>query len=135
VQVVDLGREVDEISEEVLKKVGMIPGATRVLFKTRNSEIWAQGNKEFQSNFVAVTAGGANYLVAQGIKLVGIDYLSIAPFDDPVPTHQILLKAGVAVIEGVDLSQVNAGVYQMVCLPLKLGATEGAPARVVLIEE
>jgi len=135
VQVVELGNEIETISAGALEKAGLIPGVSRILFKTRNSSIWTKGNQPFQKDFVALDASGAKFLVAQKIQLVGIDYLSIAPFNDPVPTHQILLKAGIVVIEGVDLSQINAGVYQLACLPLKLGATEGAPARVVLIEE
>jgi len=135
VQVVEIGNEIEVISAEVLNTAGLIPGVARVLFKTRNSSIWAHGNQPFQADFVAVDASGANYLVEQRIQLVGMDYLSIAPFTDPVPTHRILLNAGIVVLEGVDLSQIKAGVYLLACLPLKLGATEGAPARVVLIEE
>jgi arylformamidase len=135
VQVVDLGDSVDLITAEVLKSADLIHEVTRVLFKTRNSQFWARGEAEFQTGFVGISADGAEFLVKQGIQLVGIDYLSIAPFKQSKPTHQILLNAKIVVLEGVNLSQIKAGVYQLVCLPLKLGGSDGAPARTVLIEQ
>ena len=135
VQVVELGDQVDLITAEVIQSSGLIHGVERILFKTRNSAFWARGETEFQTGFVAISADGAEYLVQQGIRLVGIDYLSIAPFKNSRPTHQILLKAKIVVIEGLDLSQINPGVYQLACLPLKLGGSDGAPARTVLIEQ
>ena len=135
VQVVDLGDAADLITADVLKSADLIHGVTRVLFKTRNSQFWARGETEFQTGFVGISADGAEFLVKQGIQLVGIDYLSIAPFKQSKPTHQILLNAKIVVLEGVNLSQVKAGVYQLVCLPLKLGGSDGAPARTVLIQQ
>ena len=135
VQVVELGDQVDLITAEVIQSAGLIHGVERILFKTRNSAFWARGETEFQTGFVAISADGAEYLVQQGIRLVGIDYLSIAPFKNSRPTHQILLKAKIVVIEGLDLSQIKPGVYQLACLPLKLGGSDGAPARTVLIEQ
>ena len=71
----------------------------------------------------------------RGIRLVGIDYLSIQKFSDREPlTHRTLLEAGVVIVEGLDLREVNAGSYQLVCLPVKLAGSDGAPARAVLIE-
>jgi len=135
VQVVELGDEVDLITAEIIQSAGLIHGVERVLFKTRNSQFWARRESEFQTDFVAVSADGADYLVQQGIQLVGIDYLSIAPYKNSRPTHQILLKAKIVVIEGLDLSEIKPGVYQLACLPLKLGGSDGAPARTVLIEQ
>lgn len=135
VQVVELGDQVDLITAEVIQSAGLIHGVERILFKTRNSAFWARGETEFQTGFVAISAEGAEYLVQQGIQLVGIDYLSIAPFKNSRPTHQILLKAKIVVIEGLDLSKISPGVYQLACLPLKLGGSDGAPARTVLIEQ
>ena len=135
VQVVDLGDQVDLITADVLEKSNMIPGVSRILFKTRNSRIWERDETEFQTGFVGISADGAEYLVSKGIQLVGIDYLSIAPYKNSRPTHQILLKARMIIIEGLDLSKIQAGVYQLVCLPLKLGGSDGAPARTVLIEQ
>ena len=122
------------ITAEALRTVGIPAGATRLLFKTRNSRWWATGDAAFHTDFVALTDDAAAYLVARGVQLVGIDYLSIAPYDAPVPTHRTLLGAGVAVIETLDLSQVPAGCYTLYCLPLKLVGSEGAPARTVLIQ-
>jgi arylformamidase len=76
---------------------------------------------------------GAQLLVDRGVKLVGIDYLSIAPYNDARSTHEILLKAGVVIIEGLDLSKVSQGRYTLHCLPLKLAGADGAPARAILI--
>lgn len=135
VQVVDLGDQVDLITADVLQKANIIPSVSRILFKTRNSQIWERGETEFQTDFVGISADGAEYLVLKDIQLVGIDYLSIAPYKNSRPTHQILLKAKMIIIEGLDLSKIQAGVYQLVCLPLKLGGSDGAPARTVLIEQ
>jgi len=66
---------------------------------------------------------------------VGVDYLSVGPFDEPVPTHQILLRASIVAVEGLNLSGIAPGVYQLVCLPLKIVGSDGAPARAILIEE
>jgi arylformamidase len=74
----------------------------------------------------------AEYLVELGIHLVGVDYLSVASFDDPVPTHRILLEAEILILEGLDLSSVNPGLYRLYCLPLKIKGSDGAPARVLL---
>ncbi len=121
------------ITAEVIGGAGILPETRRVLFKTRNSALWVRGEKRFQEDFVAVDAGGARLLVEMGMKLVGLDYLSVASYQEPVPTHQILLSAGVILLEGADLSRVPAGHYTLYCLPLKLGGAEGAPARTILV--
>ena len=105
---------------------------SRVLFKTRNSRWWAQGHHAFRPDYVALAPDGAEFLVQQGVRLVGIDYLSIAPYDDPGPTHRILLQAGVVILEGVRLDRVEPGPYTLYCLPLNLPEAEGAPARALL---
>jgi arylformamidase len=84
-------------------------------------------------DFVAIDPSGAQWLVSQGIQLVGVDYLSVAPYGDSIPTHRILLEAGVILLEGLDLSTVPEGFYSLYCLPLKLLGADGAPARAVLI--
>ena len=117
----------------MLERAEIPPRTRRILFKTRNSEIWARNEKTFQTDFVAITPDGADFLVKRGIKLVGIDYLSVAPFGDSQVTHQKLLSGGVIIIEGVDLSQVPPGRYTLYCLPLKLSGSDGAPARAILI--
>jgi arylformamidase len=125
--------EADMITAAVLEKADIPPRTRRLIFKTRNSDYWANPLHAFKTDFVALSADGAQYLVERGVKLVGVDYLSVAPFHDPIPTHQVLLKAGVVVVEGLDLSQVSQGRYSLYCLPLKLAGSDGAPARAILI--
>jgi arylformamidase len=124
---------VDLITAEVLQQVEIPRRTRRLLFKTRNSEIWARGEKDFQTDFVAVSADGAQYLVDRGIRMVGIDYLSIAPYKQSRPTHEILLKAGVFILEGINLTGVEQGRYSLYCLPLNLYGVDGAPARAILV--
>lgn len=131
-QVVEIAGDSELITAENLKSAGIPAGTTRLLLKTRNSGYWTQPGLPFQKDFSAVSPDGAEYLVQQGIKLVGIDYFSIAPFGDSVPTHRTLLGAQIVVLEGLNLSQVPAGPYQLYCLPLKLGGSDGAPARAIL---
>jgi len=134
-QVVEIPESCDLITAEELKMAGIEAGMERVLLKTRNNAYWTQPGLSFQRDFVAISPDGAQYLVARGVRLVGIDYFSIAPFGDSVPTHRILLGASVIALEGVNLSEVRAGKYTLYCLPLKLGGSDGAPARAVLIED
>ncbi len=103
----------------------------RILLKTRMSG--QMRTPQFQEDFVYLTPDAAVYLVQAGIKLVGIDYLSVEQFGShDFPAHHALLGAGVVIIEGLDLSQVEAGDYEMVCLPLRIAGADGSPARVVL---
>lgn len=120
------------LNEATLESAGLPPRTRRVLFRTRNSEIWAR-ERDFQTNFVAVDASGARWLVRKGIQLVGVDYLSVAPYGQSKETHRILLEAGVVVIEGLDLSRVSQGRYSLYCLPLKLMGSDGSPARAILV--
>ncbi len=130
--VVDL-RKADVLDAATLEAAPIPPRTRRLLFKTRNSELWTSGERSFQRDFVAVDASGAEWLVKKGVKLVGVDYLSVAPFNDGVPTHTILLEAGVVVVEGLDLARVSKGRYTLYCLPVKLMGSDGAPARAVLV--
>lgn len=123
------------ITEVDLREAGIRGKDARLLFKTGNSQLWAEGFREFQEDFIALDPGAAAYLVACGIKVVGVDYLSVAPYPDPEPTHRILLEAGVLIIEGLDLSRIEPGPYKLLCLPLKIGDSDGAPARVLLEKE
>ncbi len=125
--------EVDEISAGVLDSLSIPLGTERVLFRTRNSDLWARGEQAFDENYVGVTRDGAQWLVEHGVRLVGVDYMAVAPFDDLVVPHQILLGAGLIVVEGLDLSQIAPGLYHLVCLPLKIEGGDGAPARAILI--
>jgi arylformamidase len=125
--------DVDKITADVLVEAAIPPRTRRVLFKTRNSEFWTNGVSKFQKDFVGVSPDAAEYLIDRGVRLVGIDYLSIAPFDLPRPTHEIFLDAGVVIVEGLDLSKVSQGRYTLYCLPLKILKSDGAPARAILI--
>jgi arylformamidase len=122
------------LSAETLELLAIPPGTQRVLFRTGNSVRQAQGDTGFCEDFVAVAPDGARWLVEHGLRLVGIDYLSVGGFSDPSTTHRILLEAGVIIVEGLNLQGVRPGVYQMMCLPLKIAGGDGAPARVVLIQ-
>jgi arylformamidase len=125
--------DVNLITASVLMDADIPPRTRRLLFKTRNSDFWASGNKEFQTEFVGLSVDAAELLVDRNVKVVGIDYLSIAPYKQGKPVHTILLAAGVVVIEGLDLSQVSQGRYTLHCLPLKLGGADGAPTRAILV--
>jgi len=103
----------------------------RVLFKTHNSRLW--GSPDFRQDYIGITESGAKHLVGHGIKVVGVDYLSIEEFRKPgAPAHHILLGGGTIVIEGLNLRDVDPDVYEMFCLPLRVVGSDGAPARVVL---
>jgi arylformamidase len=130
--VVDL-RKAEVLDAATLEASDIPPRTRRILFKTRNSALWARKEPEFRKDFVAVDASGAEWLVRKGVQLVGVDYLSVAPFGDSKPTHRILLEAGVVVVEGLNLSEVSQGRYTLYCLPLKLVGSDGAPARAILI--
>ena len=132
--VVQLPDGVEAITAEVLDRTEISSEMKRVLFGTRNSHFWARGEPTFQENFVAITEDGAEWLVERGIQLVGVDYLSVAPFGESVPTHTVLLKAGVVIVEGLNLSSVMRGFYELYCLPLKIEGCDGAPARAILIQ-
>jgi arylformamidase len=124
---------VDIITAADIEAADIPPRTKRVLFKTRNSNHWAKNHTAFNTHYVALSPDGAKYLVERGVKLVGVDYLSVAAFEDLIPTHQILLKAGVIIVEGLDLSKVAQGRYTFHCLPLKIAKADGAPARAMLI--
>ena len=107
-------------------------GVERVLFKTENSSHWQDG--KFYEEFVYLAPEGAEFLVQQGVRLVGIDYLSIDKFrSQSHPSHFVLLKQNIPIIEGLNLAAVPAGEYTLVALPLKLQDADGAPARVILM--
>jgi arylformamidase len=122
----------DALTPGVLEDLSIPPGTERLLFRTRNSDLWAQASHTFYQDFVAISEEGALWLIDRGIRLVGIDYLSVAPYADTGPTHRILLQAGVIPLEGLDLHSVEPGLYQLVCLPLCIPGIEGAPARAIL---
>lgn len=123
--------DVRSIGEAELRNVALA-GHTRILLATRNSGFLA--DKEFRSDYTFLAPDGAAFLVEHGIDLVGIDYLSIEQFrSGHHRTHRTLLERSVVIVEGLDLSAVPPGEYELVCLPLRLDGCDGAPARAILI--
>jgi arylformamidase len=134
-RVFDLTGITSHISAATLETCDL-KGVTRALFKTRNSQHWANNDSEFDKNFLALTDDAATYLVHHGVKLVGVDYLSVEAYGSKAhPVHDTLLGADVVVIEGLNLSDVSAGDYELIALPMKLKGADGAPARVVLRQD
>ena len=122
------GMELDgAIDADALAGLHIPEGAERVLLKTPNSRLWEQGT--FTRDFVRLDGSGAGWVVERGIAVIGIDFLSIGDPD----AHRVLLSAGVVPLEGLDLREVEPGAYELICLPLRLEGSDGAPARVVLI--
>jgi arylformamidase len=110
-------------------------GTERVLFKTRNSAFWSEPRGTFREDFTYIAPAAAHALVELGVRLVGIDYLSVEKFHSAnFETHTTLLSRGVVIVEGLDLGAVEAGEYELICLPLKItgGLGDGAPARAIL---
>jgi arylformamidase len=124
-EVVDATTANGEIGPDAIARLP--DGTVRVLFKTRNSELWARD--EFAENFVSLGVEAAKQLVERGVRLVGMDYLSVGNPD----THRALLGAGVVAIEGLDLRGVEPGGYRLVCFPLRIVGSDGGPARAVLM--
>jgi arylformamidase len=124
--------EAQSVSAVDLSGLHLPQGTSRLLLKTRNSGLWSAHPGEFRTDYVALTADAAQWLVDRHVQLVGVDYLSVQRYGDSARTHQVLLAAGVVIVEGLDLSRVAAGPYELICLPLRLTGAEGAPARAVL---
>jgi arylformamidase len=127
--VVDATSVAGALDRTALESLDIPAGAERVLLRTRNSDLWA--SDEFAPDFVRLTGDGADWLVARGVRLVGLDYLSIGDPD----AHRSLLAARVVAVEGLDLRGVDPGEYRLVCLPLKIVGSDGAPARALLIRD
>ena len=125
------------VSADWLEKARVPPETKRILIRTRNSQLWNDPMQKFTREFVAVNASAARWCVERGMRLVGVDYLTIEPQGPEkagYPTHHALLGAGVVIIEGLDLRAIAAGTYELVCAPLKIAGGDGAPARVFLVE-
>src|SRR5689334_21632084 len=123
------------VIDEAFVRAHVPPGIERVLFKTRNSAFWNEAHPQFHSDFTHLNTEAANWLGELGMKLVGIDYLSIEKFKSPGhPTHLALLTRGVVIVEGLNLTGVPPGPYELLCLPMRLRSDlgDGAPARAVL---
>jgi arylformamidase len=134
--VVSIPDDAKRIEVAHLEAAEIPEGTERLIFRTSNSAHWIPGKLSFEEDYVAVAPEAAKWIVDHGIRLVGIDYLSIELFDDSAnETHRTLLGNGVLVIEGLNLAGIDPGPYQLICLPLRLAAGDGAPARVVLVRE
>jgi arylformamidase len=124
-------RDPERITAAELETQNIRPGE-RLLFKTANSRrSWRR--EPFDTKYVAVSAGAASWLVERKPALIGVDYLSVGAYEgDGAETHRILLRAGIWVLEGLNLRSVEPGSYELICLPLSIAGAEGAPARAVL---
>jgi arylformamidase len=134
-QVIRFADHLDLIEPVHLDAALVDSSTTRLLMRTRSSSRWAAGATTFDTNFPALSPAAADWIVARGIDLIGIDSLGFEPFvgtDGLV--HRIILSAGIVAIEGLFLAGVSPGFYDLVCLPLNLRNGDGAPARVILIE-
>jgi len=123
----------DAITADVLEQCAIPGGVERLLCRTDNSALWDDMAHPFFEDFVAISADGAGWLVERGIRLVGVDYLSVESYHTAdYATHTTLLGAGVVAVEGLDLRAVPTGLFELACLPMKIAGADGAPARVVL---
>lgn len=125
---------VSSINATDLQRLSVPLKTKRLLLRTDNSERWNARINKFRSDFVGLTYDAAQWIAAREIGLVGIDYLSVARYEETASVHQILLEAGIILLEGINLYGVQAKEYELICLPLKLMGAEGAPARAVLRE-
>lgn len=130
-RVIAMPQEAAVISRRELEGKSIERGE-RVLLKTRNSsKRW--DNVEFNRDYVGIDASAAEFLVDAGVVLIGVDYLSVGVFEGDGPkTHKTLLGAGVWIVEGLDLSTIDEGKYDLVCLPLPIVGSDGSPARAAL---
>ena len=135
-QVVEAPSDCECVDESIVKRE-VAPTTRRVLFKTKNSAFWTTGSSKFRTDYAYISPEAATLLANMGVKLVGIDYLSVEKFrSSGFETHLRLLSKGVVIVEGLNLSEVSAGEYELICLPLRIadGSGDGSPARAVLRE-
>ena len=117
-----------------LERIEELSSCKRVLLKTKNSLVYMREG-EFNSNFVYITKEAAQYLVDSGMKTVGLDYITIDPYESDLDAHRVFLSNNVMIIESIDLERVPAGKYTLFCVPLKIPRMDGAPARAFLYPE
>jgi arylformamidase len=119
-----------------LEALAIPEGTERLLLRTDNSRLWSPLPARLPDHWVGVSGDGAGWIRDRGFRLIGIDFLSV---DDPgaigYPAHLILLSAGIVILEGLDLSEVGAGAYTLLALPLRVAGGDGAPARAVLLSD
>jgi arylformamidase len=133
-RLIAFGDDVLAVGEAELRRHDL-QGVTRLLIRTRNSAWLASGSTEFHPDFTHVAPDGAEYLVSLGVRLVGVDYLSVEQFHSPHhKTHKTLLENSVVIVEGMMLGDPPPGNYELICLPMLLAGLDGAPSRAVLLE-
>jgi arylformamidase len=134
-RVVDLTHVEGHVSRADLE-AAEIAGQVRLLLKTRNSDGELMQREEFEEGYAAISREAAEYLVEIGVETIGVDYLSVEPFEDTeFNTHHTLLGADVVILEGLVLTGVEPGEYFLACLPLKLAGSDGSPARAILVRD
>lgn len=135
VQVVRIPDDFSIITAELIHACGIKEETRRVLFKTVSSTFWGKYGSQFRTEFVGIDESGAKELVSREIELVGTDYLSVSPFKQSRPTHEAFLRASVVLLEGLNLTDVEPGDYNLICLPIKIKGSDGAPARAILTRD
>jgi arylformamidase len=130
--VVEISENKNIITAKDLDQLNFVKSYKKILFKTSNSfhNLWSKS--EFDNEYCALSSDGAEWIVQNMIELIGIDYCSIQKFHDSIETHQILLNNNVIILEGLDLRNVNPGVYNLICLPISVDDVEGVPVRAIL---
>lgn len=132
-QVVELSQD-GAISAADLAAARLREGITRLLIKTPNSDRFAEDRGRFRDRYTHLSGEAAGWLISGGVRLIGVDGMSVDGFEGEPDAHRALLSAGIVILEGLDLSGVEPGAYQLLCLPLKLSGVDGAPARAILID-
>ena len=136
--VADLTRVECEIHGLDFENANIPPNTQRLLCKTSNSNLWSESPARFDPGFIGIAPDGAQWLIDHGVKLVGVDYLGVERYDSVgsgAPTHHLLLDQELVIVEGLDLSNITAGEYELICLPVKIKNSDGAPCRAILIKE
>ena len=132
--VIDLTHLSECIKKADLEKIEELPCYQRVLFKTKNSFVYLK-ERTFNSSFVYISKGAAQYLVDKGMKTVGLDYITVDEYESNLDAHRTLLSNNVTIIECIDLEGVSAGEYMLFCVPVRIPGMDAAPARALLYVE
>jgi arylformamidase len=123
-----------DITAQVVDALHIPKGTKRLIFKTSNSKRFS-GSEPFTKDYVGISPCGAERLADVGVLLIGVDYLSAASYPDTLPVHLTLLGREIVLLETLNLAEVTPGIYELICLPLKLQGSDGSPCRAVLIRE
>lgn len=129
--VADMGSAL-EVTAASLESLDLPQSADRLLLRTANSSTADLYSTPFNDDYAALTLDAAQWLAARGLMLIGVDYLSVQRYTMTTDIHRVILGAGIAILEGLDLRRVTPGEYELICLPLRLAGVEAAPARAVL---